>query len=65
MNIGQKLLTDAISNGLSDMTTVLYGTGCIVVLLVLRMIKVSLDNAGSRGRAATYNRVRTMRRIGR
>ncbi len=58
MNAGQQLLTDAINNGFDNMATVLFAGACIVVLLGLRMVKVSLDNAGIRGRARTTRRMR-------
>jgi hypothetical protein len=50
MNIGQQLLRDGIDAGLSDMNTMLYAGAAIVVLLVLRMVKVSLNTASHKSR---------------
>lgn len=50
MNDGLQMLRNAVDTGLADMTTVVYAGAGIIILLVLRMVKVSLDNAGHRAR---------------
>ncbi len=51
MNTGLNILRNALDNATTtDMPTILYAVAGVVVLLVLRMVKVSLDNAGCRAR---------------
>ncbi|NIP55088.1 MAG: hypothetical protein GWN55_06870 [Phycisphaerae bacterium] len=60
------LLNELASLGVSDLHTALYATAGIIVLLALRMVKVSLDNATLRSRMnGRANRIRVLRRIGR
>ncbi len=59
VNQGLNLLNDAVANGIDNMTTFLYAGAVVIGLLALRMVKVSLDNAGCRGR---YNSARARNR---
>ncbi len=45
MNTGQEILKNAIENGFDNMATWLYAGAVVIVLLVLRMVKVSLDTS--------------------